>query len=164
MSWWRRAFKQVYTLSKHPLAKVGTIYEGNHAAIEGVKMKRKRRMGRPKIEINWKVFDSYCALQCTLREISFVLGCSEDTIERRVREAHNMSFADYFARKRVAGLMSFRRSGWELAKRNPAVWIFCAKNWLGMVDKQEVVTSGNVKDVTKLSDEDIEKIISESGG
>jgi len=124
----------------------------------------KKRMGRPKIEIDWKVFDSYCALQCTLREIAHVLGCSEDTIERRVRETHDMSFAEYFNRKRVVGLISFRRSGWELAKRNPAVWIFCAKNWLGMVDKQEVVNSGNVRDVTKLTDEEIEEIINKSGG
>ena len=119
----------------------------------------RKKMGRPKIEIDWKVFDSYCALQCTLREISAVLGCSEDTIERRVREAHNMSFAEYFARKRVAGLMSFRRSGWELAKRNPAVWIFCAKNWLGMTDKQEIDHSVVHKDVTQLPDEYLEAFI-----
>jgi len=119
----------------------------------------KKRMGRPKIEIDWKVFDSYCALQCTLREIACVLGCSEDTIERRVREEHGMSFAEYFNKKRVAGLMSFRRSGWELAKRNPAVWIFCAKNWLGMADKQEIEHSGLHKDVTQLPDEYLEAFI-----
>ena len=116
-------------------------------------------MGRPKIEIDWKVFDSYCALQCTLREIACVLGCSEDTIERRVREEHGMSFAEYFNKKRVVGLMSFRRSGWELAKRNPAVWIFCAKNWLGMTDKQEIEHSGIHKDHTTLTDEQLEALI-----
>ena len=143
-------------LSKPPLAKGGTDHEG--------KMAKGKKMGRPKIEINWEVFDTYCALQCTLREIAHVLGCSEDTIERRVREQKGMSFAEYFNRKRVVGLMSLRRYGFEMAKKHPAVWIFMAKNWLNMVDKQEVITSGHDEDITKLSDERIEEIIAESGG
>ena len=138
-------------LSKHPLAKGGTDHEG--------KMAKGKKMGRPKIEINWEVFDTYCALQCTLREIAHVLGCSEDTIERRVREQKGMSFAEYFNRKRVVGLMSLRRYGFEMAKKHPAVWIFCAKNWLGMTDKQEIEHSGIHKDHTTLTDEQLEALI-----
>lgn len=118
-------------------------------------------MARPKIEIDWKQFEGYCAMQCTLREIADYFNCSEDTIERRVRDHYNGGFAETFKRKRQVGLMSLRRSMFNLAAKHPNMAIFLAKNWLGMKDVQEI--KGNVsindKDKRELSDEELQKVV-----
>ena len=88
-------------------------------------------MGRPKIEVNWKQVDSMLAYQCTLEEVA-------DTVERRTKEDQGMTFAEYSKVKRKIGLISLRRTGFEMAKKHPAVWIFHAKNRLGMTDQLEV--------------------------
>ena len=94
--------------------------------------------GRHKIEIDWGQFEDQCAQQCTLREIADFFNCSEDTIERRVKEHYECGFAELFKRKRQKGLMSLRRNLFRLSETQSAVAIFLAKNWLGMVDKQEI--------------------------
>ena len=94
--------------------------------------------GRPKINIDWKQFEAYCAVQCTLREIADYFNCSEDTIERKVKEHYGCGFADAFKRKRQKGLMSLRANLFKLAEKQGNVAIFLAKNWLGMVDKTEI--------------------------
>jgi len=101
----------------------GTGYNGN---------------GRPKINIDWKQFEAYCAVQCTLREIADYFDCSEKTIERKVKEQYGCPFASIFKRKRQKGLMSLRANLFKLAEKQGNVAIFLAKNWLGMVDKMEL--------------------------
>ena len=98
-------------------------------------------MGRPKIELNWKQVDSMLAYQCTLEEVAAFLDVSQDTVERRTKEEKGITFAEYSKVKRQIGLISLRRTGFEMAKKHPAVWIFHAKNKLGMTDQLEV--SGN---------------------
>lgn len=92
------------------------------------------KRGRKQIPIDWNQFNKLCALQCTLQEISFFFHCSPDTIERRVKQEHKMSFESYFQEKRVEGLISLRRNLFNMSVRNPAAAIFMAKNWLGMTD------------------------------
>ena len=99
-------------------------------------------MPRGKIEIDWQRFESYCAMQCTLREIADYFNCSQRTIERKVKEHYGCLFVDIFKRKRQKGLMSLRANLFELSKKQGNVLIFCAKNWLGMSDKQEIEHSG----------------------
>ena len=98
--------------------------------------------GRHKIEIDWKQFEAYCAVQCTLREIADYFNCSEDTIERKVREHYGCGFSDVFKRKRQAGLISLRANLFKLSAKQGNVAIFLAKNWLGMVDKREITGEG----------------------
>ena len=120
--------------------------------------------GRRKINIDWKQFEAYCAVQCTLREIADYFNCSEDTVERRVREHYNCGFAEIFKRKRQKGLMSLRANLFKLAEKQGNVAIFLAKNWLGMVDKTEIANpEGEVftveYGVKDLSDEELLDII-----
>jgi len=96
------------------------------------------KMGRPKLNIDWKLFDGFCQMQCTLREIAAYFNCSEDTIERRVKKEYGQTFAEYFSKKRIGGLITLRRNMFKMSETNPAVAIFLAKNWLGMKDKQEI--------------------------
>ncbi len=95
-------------------------------------------MPRHKIEIDWKRFESYCAVQCTLREIADYFNCSQMTIERKVKEHYSCGFVDIFKRKRQKGLMSLRANLFKLSETQGNVAIFLAKNWLGMNDKTEI--------------------------
>ncbi len=99
--------------------------------------------GRPKIEIDQQEFESLLAIQCTIDEIvafyEHKLGsCSKSTIERWCKRTYKENFDTIFAKKRAFGKVSLRRSGWQLAMKNPAVHIFYCKNFLGMTDKQEI--------------------------
>ena len=114
--------------------------------------------GRPKVEIDWKQFDAYCAMQCTLREIADYFNCSQMTIERKVKEHYQCGFVDIFKRKRQKGLMSLRANLFKLSEKHPAAAIFLAKNLLDMSDKQEI--DHNIKrSIEDLSDEELTNII-----
>ena len=96
-------------------------------------------MGRPKIEINWEEFDKLCALQCTLLEFAAYFNCSDDTIERRVKEKHSVTFAEYYDQKRGSGKISLRRKQFQTAMSgNPTMLVWLGKQWLGQKDKQEI--------------------------
>lgn len=99
----------------------------------------KRPVGRPRKEIDWVEFDKLCAMQCTLGEIAGWFECSEDTIERRVKEQFGMDFADVFKEKRSKGKIALRRQQYQTAlEGNVPLLIFLGKNYLGQSDKQEM--------------------------
>ena len=94
--------------------------------------------GRRKIDIDYKELEKLCHIQCSEQEIADWFHCSVDTIERRVKEKFGITFAAYFSKKRVGGLISLRRTLFKLSEKNAAVAIFMAKNWLGMRDSREL--------------------------
>ena len=94
--------------------------------------------GTKQIVIDWEKFESLCRMQCTQREIADAFDCSEDTIQRRVKEHYGSGFAETFKRKRQGGLISLRQNMLNMAKKHPNMAIFLAKNWLGMTDKTEI--------------------------
>lgn len=109
--------------------------------------------GRPKIEIDFNQFEKLCSLQCTLAEIAFWFECSEDTIERRVKEHYEIGFADIYKKHSAGGKISLRRRQFEMAmgekdpndesgrtfirEPNITMLIWLGKNWLGQKDKHE---------------------------
>ena len=111
-------------------------------------------MARPRKEIDQKDFESLLAIQCTQEEIKAFIEAktgetmSIDTIERWCKRTYKKSFAEISAEKRAIGKIGLRRAGFELAKKNPAVHIFYCKNYLGMTDKQEIISS-NITDDTR---------------
>lgn len=96
------------------------------------------KMGRPKKEINKKVFENLCFIQCTIEEVCAVLDVTEKTLEAWCKKEYGATFSKVFAQKREVGKMSLRRSGFQMAQKNPTVHIFYAKNHLGMTDKNEI--------------------------
>lgn len=98
-------------------------------------MSKTAKRGRKHIEINQESFESLCALQCTLAEISGFFGCSADTIERWCKRTYKMNFADIFAQKRTPGQISLRRSQFRLAEKNASMGIWLGKQYLGQSDK-----------------------------
>ena len=100
--------------------------------------------GRPKKEIDQRVFESLCGIQCTQTEVCAVLDCDDKTLTKWCKETYNMSFSDVFAEKRKSGLVSLRRMQWKHAERNPAMAMFLGKNYLGQTDKQDITHAGSM--------------------
>ena len=117
----------------------------------------KNKGGRPKFIIDWDIFDNLCFIQCTLKEICQVLRCSEDTIERRVKQEKGMSFAEYYQQKKGLGKLHLRRLMMRQAEKNPAIVIFMAKNHLGMSDRQDIEIT--TREVTAMSDKELEALV-----
>ena len=117
----------------------------------------KNKGGRPKFVIDWDIFDNLCFIQCTLKEITQVLRCSEDTIERRVKQEKGMSFAEYYNQKKGLGKLHLRRLMMRQAEKNPAIVIFMAKNHLGMRDVADIEIT--TREVTAMSDRELEALV-----
>lgn len=93
--------------------------------------------GRPRVEIDWDVFDALCGVQCTLAEIAGHFECSEDTIERAVTREKAVGFADYYREKAGRGTIALRRKQYAVALGgNVTMLIWLGKQRLGQTDKQ----------------------------
>ena len=115
---------------------------------------------RRKVKIDFKELEKLCYMQCSEQEIAEWFHCSVDTIGRRVREQFSISFAEYFSKKRIGGLISLRRNQFKLSEKNAAMAIFLGKNYLGQADKQEIEHSGNISNKAEdMSDEELANII-----
>lgn len=99
----------------------------------------KDKGGRPRKEIDWRMFDQLCAIHATLAEISAVLGVSVDTVERHVKEQFGIGFAELYQQKAANGKTSLRRAMWKkaLEQQDNTMLIWLSKNHLGMTDKAE---------------------------
>lgn len=104
-----------------------------------------KQTGRPRIEVDWEELNKLCALQCTLREIASWFDCSEDTIERRVKEKSQLAFAVYARQKGEKGKISLRRRQWKLSEKHVAMAIWLGKQYLGQSDKQEQTINSEIK-------------------
>ena len=91
--------------------------------------------GRPKKEIDKKIFENLCGLQCTLEEIAGVFDCSADTIERWCKREYKETFAETYKKHSAKGKTSLRRTQFKLAEKSAAMAIFLGKNYLGQSDK-----------------------------
>lgn len=110
---------------------------------EAMENQTKPKMGRPPIEIDWRQFDSLCALQCTLTEIASFFHCSVDTIENKVKQEFGCTFSELYREKREAGRISLRRQQFKLAEKgNATMLIWLGKQWLEQKDKSDVTSAG----------------------
>jgi len=109
------------------------------AAKKPAPKKVRKKMGRPRKEINWKQFRKLCEIQCTLEEIAALFDCSIDTIENAVKREHAMTFSELHKIWGADGKKSLRRKQYELAmKGDRTMLIWLGKQWLGQSDKSEV--------------------------
>ncbi len=98
--------------------------------------------GRKRIEIDFDEFERLCEIMCTEEEIAHVMRISVDTLFRRVKEHYKMNFAEAYKKLCAGGLISLRRSQFELAKTSPAMAIFLGKQYLGQTDDVSASDSG----------------------
>ena len=96
------------------------------------------KMGRPRKEINKTEFEKLCFLQCTRNEFCSWFDVNEDTLNKWCKENYEgRTFSAVFQEKRENGLISLRRTQFQLAEKSPAMAIFLGKNLLGQTDKME---------------------------
>jgi hypothetical protein len=108
-------------------------------------------MARPRKEIDKEQFEKLCAMQATKEEICAWFDITDKTLDAWCGRTYAEGFSEVFNKKRAKGKISLRRAGFELAKKNAAVHIFYAKNFLGMTDRTEQVVA-NVEDLTPLAE------------
>ena len=93
-------------------------------------MEEKRKVGRPKKELDTDMIERLASIFCTNEEISTIVGCHSDTL------ADN--FSEYLKKGRDKGKMSLRRMQWEKAQTgNTTMLIWLGKQMLGQKDKIE---------------------------
>ena len=96
------------------------------------------QMGRPRKQINKTEFEKLCFLQCTEREFCSWFDVSDETLNKWCKANYDgRTFLDVFKEKRENGLISLRRTQFQLAEKSPAMAIFLGKNLLGQTDKLE---------------------------
>ena len=96
------------------------------------------KMGRPRKQIDKTEFEKLCFLQCTEREFCSWFDVSDETLNKWCKENYDgRTFLDVFKEKRENGLISLRRTQFQLAEKSPAMAIFLGKNLLGQTDKLE---------------------------
>lgn len=113
----------------------------------------KPKMGRPRVEIDMGVLTGMCQILCTAEECAEVLGCSVDTIDKRLHEATGEGFAAFYAKHSGEGKRSLRRAQFQTAlgtpakdgipavPGNPTMQIWLGKQILGQKDRQEVAVT-----------------------
>ena len=105
-------------------------------------------MARPKKEIDKKIFENLCGLQCTKGEICYALDVTDKTLESWCRRTYGAGFSEVFSQKRGHGKISLRRAQFELAKKNAAMAIWLGKQYLGQTEAGE--NHGSKEDYTAL--------------
>ena len=96
------------------------------------------KMGRPRKQIDKTEFEKLCFLQCTQNEFCSWFEISEDTLNKWCKENYDgKTFSAVFKEKRENGIISLRRTQFQLAEKSPAMAIFLGKNLLGQTDKME---------------------------
>lgn len=95
------------------------------------------RTGRPRKEINQKLFENLCGIQCTETEICAALECCEDTLNAWCKRTYKMTFSDAYKSKSQMGKSSLRRMQFKLAEKNATMAIWLGKQYLGQKDQIE---------------------------
>nr|DAU65967.1 MAG TPA: DNA-packaging protein [Caudoviricetes sp.] len=108
-------------------------------------------MGRPRKEIDQKIFENLCGIQCTEAEICSVFDCCEDTLNAWCKRTYGETFSDTYKKKRQLGKPSLRRMQWELAKKNASMAIFLGKQYLGQSDQGGVIAEKDIRQEDALS-------------
>lgn len=136
-------------------------------AIKKTAGKTAKKVGRPRINIDWEMAKRLCEIHCTQEEIASVLKVSVDTLDRAAIRKFNHSLSEFMSIHSETGKASLRRMQWEacmgvppqLAKDNngnviidrkgkptvipgippsPTMQIWLGKQYLGQVDKHEI--------------------------
>lgn len=112
------------------------------------KLKEKKSVGRPRIDVNWEMVKKLCGIQCTQEEIAAVMGFSVDTLIRACEREKNIDFAEYYKKNSHIGAISLRRWQYKLAESgNATMLIWLGKQILGQSDKAEIDWTHNIEDV-----------------
>jgi hypothetical protein len=99
-----------------------------------------------KKELEYKALNALLQFKVTKKFCADYLNISEDTIERRLRDDHNMTFKEYHEFKMGRTAVGLQQKAIDMAmKGHPTMLIFALKNVAGWSDKiEQNVTSGSI--------------------
>ena len=104
--------------------------------------KVKKKAGRPKKEIDYRILENLCKIHATGEECAAVLGMNYDTLCRNLKLDGYGNFTDYIKKHSDVGKVSLRRIQWKQAEEgSTAMAIFLGKNYLKQSDK--IIHSGD---------------------
>jgi hypothetical protein len=100
------------------------------------------KMGRPPIDIDMDQLAALCRMKPTLEDCAAFFKCSTDTIERRIREATELTFADFREQSLVHTRFDLIRKAIKKAEHSDTMHIFCLKNFCGFSDNNKIEITG----------------------
>lgn len=107
--------------------------------------------GRPvTIEIDWKLFEQLCYIQCTQSEIASFFKIDEDSLRSHVQKNYGETYSECYKRFSNGGKSSLRRTQFRLAEKNTAMAIWLGKQYLGQSDIFEKPKPFTLEDVVKF--------------
>lgn len=122
------------------------------------KPKQKTGPKGPSLELTDKMFTqllNMVRIQCTQQEICSILGMSDTTLNRRLKERKYENFEDFYKKHNDEGRMSLRRMQWSAAENgNSTMLVWLGKQYLNQKDKQEQTISGEHVHAYKWIDDD----------
>ena len=113
-------------------------------------------MPQPKKELDYSALDALLQFKVSCEFCADYLRVSRDTIIRRIKEDHGMTFSEYHALKKERTATKLQQKAIESALAgNATLMIFCLKNLAGWSDKQEVEQNHSITLVVDDDDADL---------
>jgi hypothetical protein len=102
-----------------------------------------------KTEIDFGALDALLQFKVTKRFCADYLKVSEDTIDRRIREDHNMTFGEYQSLRMGRTAVKIQQKIVELAlKGNPKLLEVAAKYLAGWTEKSDISITASEQGLT----------------
>jgi AraC-like DNA-binding protein len=101
---------------------------------------RTKKLGRPEFKIDMVQLAALCRMKPTAEDCAAFFKCSVDTIERRIKEATELTFLEYREQYLVHGRFDLIRLAVQKASEGDNDMIkFCLKNLSGWSEKGEAL-------------------------
>lgn len=101
-------------------------------------------------------------IQCTRDEICEVMGMSDTTLNRRLKERSEINFEALYKKHQGEGKASLRRNQWKAAESgNPTMLVWLGKQYLGQTDKNVVDNISSDKSMSPDRTPDLEDVTDE---
>jgi AraC-like DNA-binding protein len=98
----------------------------------------RKKIGRPRVEVNWEIVRALCTVQCSTDEIASYLHLSRWALERACKRDWRQTFGEYRAEQAKFGLANIRNKQYQLAVGgNVTMLIWLGKQYLGQQDRAE---------------------------
>ena len=100
-------------------------------------MENKKKVGRPKIVLDYEAIERLAGMMCTQEEIASYFDCDVRTLQR------DEEFCRVYKKGLDKGKMSLRRKQYTMSDTNVTMAIWLGKQYLGQTDKVESDNNNN---------------------
>jgi hypothetical protein len=99
----------------------------------------KRKVGRPRIALDYEQVAGMIQIMCTKQEIAGVFGVDIQTLEARIKDWGYDNFSHMKEQYSATGKMSLRREQWKVAKKgNVTMLKHLGEHWLEQHSKASI--------------------------